>query len=234
MPEDYRLWISCSFGNPDRSMSHQVVTRWYRPPELLFGAKNYGGAVDLWSVGCIFAEMMLRVPYLQGDTDINQLTTIFAALGTPTEEDWPEMKYLPDYFTVAPRPPAVKRRFEDFPEDAVSLLCSMLRFDPNKRVTAVEALRDPYFSNAPAPTPQELLPFPLPKTEASLGSSERSASHFNGMGPPPRCYMAESPVPLLHFPTPDGALRLQPTPDGPGVPGITRWITRWTVHLRAK
>jgi len=63
--------------------------RWYRAPELLFGAKQYGYAVDMWSVGCIFAELMLRVPYLPGETDIEQLDLMFRALGTPTEEDWP-------------------------------------------------------------------------------------------------------------------------------------------------
>lgn len=63
--------------------------RWYRPPELLFGCRYYSAAVDIWSVGCIFAELMLRIPYLPGESDMDQLNTIFRALGTPTEEDWP-------------------------------------------------------------------------------------------------------------------------------------------------
>jgi len=63
--------------------------RWYRPPELLFGCRYYSTAVDIWSIGCIFAELMLRTPYLPGETDMDQLKTIFRALGTPTEEDWP-------------------------------------------------------------------------------------------------------------------------------------------------
>lgn len=62
---------------------------WYRPPELLFGCRYYSTAVDIWSVGCIFAELMLRTPYLPGESDMDQLKTIFRALGTPTEEDWP-------------------------------------------------------------------------------------------------------------------------------------------------
>ena len=65
------------------------LDRWYRPPELLFGCRYYGSTVDMWSVGCIFAELMLRVPYLPGESDMDQLKTIFRALGTPTEEDWP-------------------------------------------------------------------------------------------------------------------------------------------------
>lgn len=63
--------------------------RWYRPPELLFGCRYYSTAVDIWSVGCIFAELMLRTPYLPGESDMDQLKTTFRALGTPTEEDWP-------------------------------------------------------------------------------------------------------------------------------------------------
>jgi serine/threonine protein kinase len=70
-------------------MTCQVITRWYRPPELLFGCRYYSTSVDVWSVGCIFAELMLRTPYLPGDSDMDQLKTIFRALGTPTEDDWP-------------------------------------------------------------------------------------------------------------------------------------------------
>lgn len=62
---------------------------WYRPPELLWGGRYYGSGVDIWSVGCIFAELMLRIPYLPGESDMDQLKTIFRALGTPTEDDWP-------------------------------------------------------------------------------------------------------------------------------------------------
>lgn len=71
--------------------SHSLTrsVSWYRPPELLFGCRYYGTAVDIWSVGCIFAELMLRTPYLPGESDMDQLKTIFRALGTPTEEDWP-------------------------------------------------------------------------------------------------------------------------------------------------
>lgn len=62
---------------------------WYRPPELLFGCRYYSTGADIWSVGCIFAELMLRIPYLAGESDMDQLKTIFRALGTPTEQDWP-------------------------------------------------------------------------------------------------------------------------------------------------
>lgn len=81
------------FGSPDRRYTPQCVTRWYRAPELLFGSEQYGPSVDIWAVGCIFAELMLRTPYFPGENDIDQLGKIFAALGTPTEEQWPVCCY---------------------------------------------------------------------------------------------------------------------------------------------
>lgn len=77
------------FGSPNREYSHMVVTRWYRSPELLFGAKAYGTGVDMWSVGCIIGELLLRKPIFPGESDIDQLVKIFNVLGTPKEEDWP-------------------------------------------------------------------------------------------------------------------------------------------------
>jgi serine/threonine protein kinase len=71
-----------------------IFFRWYRPPELLFSCRFYSSAVDIWSAGCIFAELMLRIPYLPGESDMDQLKTIFRALGTPTEEDWPVGAYI--------------------------------------------------------------------------------------------------------------------------------------------
>nr|CAD7200126.1 unnamed protein product [Timema douglasi] len=76
------------FGSPNRIYTHQVVTRWYRCPELLFGARMYGTGVDMWALGCILAELLLRVPFLSGESDLDQLTRIFQVLGTPTEESW--------------------------------------------------------------------------------------------------------------------------------------------------
>ena len=120
-------------------MTSQVVTRWYRSPELLLGASSYGYGVDIWAIGCIFAELMLRAPYLAGESDLSQLQTIFRALGTPTEEDWPGMTSLPDYheFQKFPKTP-LKTLFTAASNDALDLLEKMLLFDPLRRIDAEE------------------------------------------------------------------------------------------------
>lgn len=82
------------YGSPTRINTHQVVTRWYRSPELLYGARQYGTCIDMWAVGCILAELLLRVPFLPGESDLEQLTKIFQVLGTPTEETWPVIFFI--------------------------------------------------------------------------------------------------------------------------------------------
>lgn len=151
-------------ASPDRLMTSQVVTRWYRAPELLFGSHYYSGGVDIWAIGCIFAELMLRTPYLPGETDIEQLGLIFKALGTPTEEHWPDLNFLPDYvtFTFVPKT-QLKHLFTAASQDALDLLEKMLTMNPLKRITAAEALMHPYFQNEPRPTLPSQLPYPKSK-----------------------------------------------------------------------
>lgn len=74
-----------------------MVTLWYRAPEILLGARQYACAVDVWSIGCIFAEMITRRPLFPGDSEIDELFRIFRVLGTPSEESWPGVTRLPDY-----------------------------------------------------------------------------------------------------------------------------------------
>lgn len=148
---------------PLEPMTSQVVTRWYRAPELLLGARFYSGAVDIWATGCIFAEMMLRTPFLPGETDMGQLKLIFQALGTPTDNDWPGMSCLPDYVAFPPNPrPLLGSIFNAASEDALDLLSRMLTFDPSKRITAREALSHPYFINLPRPSDPSTLPITDP------------------------------------------------------------------------
>jgi cyclin-dependent kinase 7 len=91
--------LAKAFGSPNRQYTHLVVTRWYRSPELLFGARIYGVGIDIWAMGCILAELLLRVPLVPGETDLDQLGKIFQAMGTPTQETWPDHQLLPDFVT---------------------------------------------------------------------------------------------------------------------------------------
>eukprot|EP00898_Chlorokybus_atmophyticus_P009224 jgi/Chlat1/931/Chrsp108S00040 len=163
------------FGTPDRKYTNQVFARWYRAPELLFGAKAYGGAVDIWAAGCVLAELILRRPFVAGNSDIDQLGKIFSALGTPSEQQWPGMKALPDYVPFVPcQAPPLRQIFTSCTEDVLDLLLRMLTFNPNGRITAAEALEHRYFSNPPAPTPHARLPRPpartAPKPTYAIGS----------------------------------------------------------------
>ena len=149
------------YGSPNRINTHQVVTRWYRCPELLFGARQYGVGVDIWAVGCILAELLLRVPFLPGESDLDQLSKIFQALGTPTEETWPDMKLLPDYLQFRHFPGTPLRDiFTAAGDDLLAVLSKMLALYPLNRGTCSEALKMPYFSNKPAPTIGSKLPMP--------------------------------------------------------------------------
>jgi len=150
------------YGTPKTRLSPEAITLWYKPPELLLGAYEYNSSADMWSVGCIFAELLLRKPFLQGQhTDINQLTEIFKVFGTPTDTSWPEHKALPlpsRGLTWDECPPVpFDEIFTAAPKDALSLLRSLLVLDPNERFSAVQCLNHPYFVNQPSPTPTQNL-----------------------------------------------------------------------------
>jgi cyclin-dependent kinase 7 len=118
--------------------------RWYRPPELLFGSRYYSTAVDVWSVGCIFAELMLRTPYLAGESDMDQLKTIFRALGTPSEQDWPGHTKLPDYVPMGQFPKTPLRDlFTAASADTLNLLSQCLVYEPRKRISAKDVRYPP-------------------------------------------------------------------------------------------
>ncbi|XXG56899.1 hypothetical protein AAC387_Pa03g4205 [Persea americana] len=152
------------FGSPDRKLTPKVFAHWYRAPELLFGSAQYGSGVDVWAVACIFAELLLRRPFLQGSGEIDQLGKIFAAFGTPRLQQWPDMVYLPAYseYTFAP-PQPLRSLFPMASDDALDLLSKMFKFDPKARISAEQALKHRYFSSVPTPTKPVFLPRPPPK-----------------------------------------------------------------------
>ncbi|KAK0539683.1 hypothetical protein OC842_000874 [Tilletia horrida] len=142
------------FGDPLGDMTTLVVTLWYRAPELLLGAKEYDTAIDMWSVGCIFGELMLREPMFMGKNEADQIVKIFKLLGQPTEQSWPGYTKLPEaqqISSVAQPYSALRSRFKYCTDSCLDLLKRLLTYDPAQRITADEALTHPYFNESPAP-----------------------------------------------------------------------------------
>ncbi|XP_034648858.1 cyclin-dependent kinase 2 isoform X1 [Trachemys scripta elegans] len=147
--------LARAFGVPVRTYTHEVVTLWYRAPEILLGCKYYSTAVDIWSLGCIFAEMITRRALFPGDSEIDQLFRIFRTLGTPDEAVWPGVTSMPDY-----KPSFPKWARQDFSkvvppldEEGRKLLAQMLHYDPNKRISAKSALNHPFFRDVTKAVP---------------------------------------------------------------------------------
>ncbi|KAI8816079.1 kinase-like domain-containing protein [Fimicolochytrium jonesii] len=149
------------FGSPLGHMTQLVVTLWYRAPELLLGAKEYSTAIDMWSIGCIFGELVNKEPLLAGRGEFDQLKRIFQLLGTPTERNWPGMAKLPGLktFNFVTQPHNnLRSRFPYLTENGLNLMNRLLCYDPEKRITADEALRHPYFTEPPLPKDPSLFP----------------------------------------------------------------------------
>ena len=133
----------------------------FSAPELLWGAKQYGTGVDMWAVGCILAELVMRDPIFPGDSDLDQLSKIFSLMGTPTQESWPNHDKLRTYmqFKFIPKTPLCNwHRFDSAPEDLLEVAEKMLALDPLQRVATKQALNMSFFSNDPPPTACRKLP----------------------------------------------------------------------------
>lgn len=160
---DFGLARSFADAAGARPMTANVITIWYRPPELLFGAPFYSGAVDIWSVGVLFAELITRAAYLPGQTEVEQISLICRTIGTPTDEVWPGVTKLPHYavpeerFPVHPKE-VYMQRFGSVGDQGVDLLMRMLILDPRKRITAREMMEHRWWRTEPKPTRLEDLP----------------------------------------------------------------------------
>jgi len=147
--------LARAIGIPVRTFTHEVVTLWYRAPEILLGCQHYSMTVDVWSIGCILAEMVTCRSLFQGDSEIDQLFRIFRTLGTPDEEIWPGVSQFPDYKTSFP-----KWQVQDIANvinqhhlevEGMNLLRRMLIYNPERRVTAKDALYNSYFKDVKLP-----------------------------------------------------------------------------------
>jgi cyclin-dependent kinase len=153
--------LARAFGVPLRTYTHEVVTLWYRAPEILLGGRQYSTGVDMWSVGCIFAEMATRKPLFPGDSEIDEIFKIFRVMGTPTEQDWPGVTSFPDFKASFPkweRKPDVEIVNDDgvkvLGESGLDLLELLLVYDPASRISAKQAVNHAYFTEGAGVLPR--------------------------------------------------------------------------------
>lgn len=140
--------LARAFSVPIRTLTHEIETLWYRAPEVLLGQKEYSLGVDIWAIGCIFAELYERKPLFVGDSEIDQIFKIFQFHGTPTEKNWPGVSNIPDFKPSFPKFRAVKPHdhLKTMNPEAIDLLLKLIALDPAKRISAIEALKHSYFN----------------------------------------------------------------------------------------
>ncbi|CBF74540.1 cyclin-dependent kinase 1 [Aspergillus tetrazonus] len=141
--------LARAFGVPLRTYTHEVVTLWYRSPEILLGGRQYSTGVDMWSCGAIFAEMCTRKPLFPGDSEIDEIFKIFRILGTPDETIWPGVTSFPDFKPTFPKwkREDIQNVVPGLEEDGLDLLEALLEYDPARRISAKQACMHPYFQH---------------------------------------------------------------------------------------
>ncbi|RZC33125.1 cdk10/11-like protein [Asbolus verrucosus] len=169
--------LAREYGSPLKAYTPIVVTLWYRAPELLLCTKEYSTPIDMWSVGCIFAELLLMNALFPGKSEVDQLNRIFRDLGTPSEKIWPGFNKLPAVqkmkFTDYPVS-NLRGKFHMLTDLGLNLLTKFLTFDPAQRVTAEEALQHQFFSEAPLPIDPAM--FPTWPAKSELGQKRALAA----------------------------------------------------------
>jgi len=161
-------------------LSHQVATRWYRPPELLFASRNYSFSADVWSAGAVIGELMTLRPLFPGNNDIDQMFRVFQILGSPSPDSWPGVELLPDYAKVSfPNLLPLNVHALIMPHahsNDVAFLLRLLALDPAQRLSAIDAADSDYFLTPPMPC--RCLPFyPREGTGACTTGSNNSTKH---------------------------------------------------------
>ncbi|XP_076888160.1 putative serine/threonine-protein kinase At1g54610 isoform X2 [Bidens hawaiensis] len=140
-----------NYYNPKqkRPLTSRVVTLWYRAPELLLGTTDYGVGIDLWSTGCLLAEMFVGRPVMPGRTEVEQLHKIFKLCGSPNEDYWKTIKPPTTFRPPQNYLPSFHEAFANFPVSSIGLLTTLLALDPLSRGTCGSALQNSFFSSSP-------------------------------------------------------------------------------------
>lgn len=144
--------------NHNQPLTNRVVTLWYRAPELLLGATDYGVGIDLWSAGCVLAEMFTGFPIMPGRTEVEQIHRIFRLCGTPSEEYWRKLKLSTTFRPPKSYRPSFVETFRDIPPSSLGLLCTLLALDPAFRGSASKALKNQFFFTSPLACDLSALP----------------------------------------------------------------------------
>ncbi|KAG8191124.1 hypothetical protein JTE90_010048 [Oedothorax gibbosus] len=154
--------LAREYGSPLKPYTPVVVTLWYRAPELLLGAKQYSTPIDMWSVGCIFGELLTMKPLFPGKSEIDQLNRVFKDLGTPSEKIWHGYSELPLVkkvtFTEYPYNNLRSRFGHNFTDLGFDLLNRFLTYNPTRRITAEDAKKHDFFSEKPKPVAPSMFP----------------------------------------------------------------------------
>lgn len=152
--------LARAFGIPVNTFSNEVVTLWYRAPDVLLGSRTYNTSIDIWSAGCIMAEMFSGRPLFPGTTNEDQLIRIFRIMGTPSERTWPGLSQFPEYKTnwqiYSTQP--LSNICQQIDPTGIDLLGRMLQLRPELRISAAEALMHPWFNEIRVPQHPHHLP----------------------------------------------------------------------------
>jgi len=148
--------LARAFMLPVGRLTHEVVTVWYRPLEILLGGKLYSTPVDMWGVGCIFAELATGNPLFCGDSEIDTIFKICQKLGTPTAEAWPGLSDMPDFKPTFPKWKAkgwenIRNTKAQLGPVGIDLLDKLMLYDPKLRMSARSALKHRYFADVELP-----------------------------------------------------------------------------------
>ncbi|THU48579.1 hypothetical protein C4D60_Mb06t00470 [Musa balbisiana] len=142
------LGLSRAFTIPLKKYTHEILTLWYRAPEVLLGATHYSTPIDMWSIGCIFAELITTQALFAGDSELQQLLHIFRLLGTPNDVIWPGVSKLPNWHEYPQwSPKSLSSTVPNLDDNGLDLLSKMLQYEPSKRISAKKAMEHPYFDD---------------------------------------------------------------------------------------